>query len=116
MAADLQLIAGIADQVKGGKVRALAVMAAQRSPALPDVPTIVEMGMPKLLASTWFALLAPKSTPQLAVDRLNAAVNEVLADPAVNKRVGHGRQLAEHLAAETEKWGRIVRDAKIHAQ
>ena len=120
-----QLIPGIAGQVKGGKVRALAVMAPQRSPALPDVPTTVELGQPKLLSSTWFAVLAPRGTPTAVVERLNAAINEVLADPAVKKRLsdmgastlgGTPRQLAEHLAAEIDKWGRVVRDAKIQAQ
>jgi tripartite-type tricarboxylate transporter receptor subunit TctC len=120
-----QLIPGIAGQVKGGKVRAIAVMATQRSPALPDVPTTAELGAPKLLSSTWFALLAPKGTPAAVVERLNSASNEVLADPAVRKRLaemgatplgGTPRQLSDHLAAETEKWAQVVREAKIQAQ
>ena len=120
-----QLIPGIAGQVKGDKVRALAVMAQKRSPALPDVPTTVELGQPKLLSSTWFALLAPKGTPAAIVDRMNAVANEALADPAVRQRLnamgatplgGTARQLAEHLAAETEKWASVVREAKIQAQ
>ena len=120
-----QLVPGIAGQVKGGKVRALAVMAGQRSPALPDVPTTVELGQPRLLSSTWFAVLAPKGTPAAVVERLNAAANEVLADAGVRRRLsemgatplgGTPRQLAEHLAAETEKWAQVVREAKIQAQ
>ena len=120
-----QLIPGIAGQVKGGKVRALAVMAPQRSPALPDVPTTVELGQPKLLSSTWFAVLAPRGTPAPVVERMNAAVNEVLADAGVKKRLsdmgagtlgGTPRQLADHLTAEIDKWGRLVRDAKIEAK
>jgi tripartite-type tricarboxylate transporter receptor subunit TctC len=120
-----QLIPGIASQVKAGRVRAIGVMAAQRSPALPDVPTMVELGAPKLMSSTWFALLAPKGTPAVALERMNAAMNEVLADPAVKKRLsdigasplgGTPKQLADHLAAEIDKWGRVVRDAKIAVQ
>ena len=120
-----QLIPGIAGQVKSGRVRALAVMAPQRSPALPDVPTTVELGQPQLLSSTWFALLAPKGTPPAVVARMNTVANEVLADPAVRKRLaemgatplgGSSQQLADHLAAETEKWGRLVREARIQAQ
>jgi len=120
-----QLIPGIAAQVKSGKVRAIAVMAPQRSPALPDVPTTAELGQPRLLSSTWFALLAPKGTPPAVIARMNAVANEILADPAVKKRLaemgastlgGTSQQLAEHLAAETEKWGRLVRDAHISAQ
>jgi tripartite-type tricarboxylate transporter receptor subunit TctC len=111
--------------VKSGRVRALAVMAPQRSPALPDVPTTVELGQPQLLSSTWFALLAPKGTPPAVVARMNTVANEVLADPAVRKRLaemgatplgGSPQQLADHLAAETEKWGRVVREARIQAQ
>ncbi len=120
-----QLIPGIAGQVKSGKVRAIAVMAPQRSPALPDVPTTAELGQPRLLSSTWFALLAPKGTPPAIVARMNSVANEILADPAVKKRLadmgattlgGTPQQLAEHLAAETEKWGRLVRDAHISVQ
>jgi len=120
-----QLIPGIAGQVKSNKVRAIAVMAPQRSPALPDVPTTAELGQPRLLSSTWFALLAPKGTPAPVVARMNAVANEILADPAVKKRLaemgattlgGTQQQLADHLAAETEKWGRVVREARISAQ
>ena len=120
-----QLVTGVAAQVKGGRVRALGVMSAQRSPALPEVPTMAELGQPQLMSSTWFALLAPKGTPAPALERMNAVANEVLADPAVKKRLGEmgastlggtPRQLADHLAAEREKWGRLVRDAKIQVQ
>ena len=120
-----QLVPGIATQVKSGKVRALAVMAPQRSPALPEVPTTAELGQPHLLSSTWFALLAPKGTPPAIIARMNAISNEVLADPGFRKRLadigaaplgGTPQQLAEHLAAETEKWGLVVREAHIAAQ
>jgi tripartite-type tricarboxylate transporter receptor subunit TctC len=120
-----QLIPGIAGQVKSGRVRAIAVMAPQRSPALPDVPTTAELGQPRLLSSTWFALLAPKGTPAAVIARVNTVANEILADPAVKKRLaemgastlgGTSQQLADHLAAETEKWGRVVRDARISTQ
>jgi tripartite-type tricarboxylate transporter receptor subunit TctC len=120
-----QLIPGIIGQVKSGKVHAIAVMAPQRSPALPDVPTTAELGQPQLMSSTWFALLAPKGTPSAIVQRMNTVANEVLADPAVKKRLadigattlgGTPQQLAQHLAAETEKWGRVVREAHIAAQ
>ena len=120
-----QLIPGIAGQVKSGRVRAIGVMADKRSPALPDVPTMVELGAPKLMSSTWFALLAPKGTAAPVIERMNAVANEVLADPAVRKRLsdigasplgGTPKQLADHLAAEIEKWGRVVRDAKIQVQ
>jgi tripartite-type tricarboxylate transporter receptor subunit TctC len=117
-----QLVPGIAGSVKGQKVRALAVMAPQRSPALPDVPTTAELGQPKLMSSTWFALLAPKGTPAAVVDKLNKTSNEALADPAVRERLSAmgatplgstPQQASAHLAAETVKWGNLVRDAKV---
>jgi tripartite-type tricarboxylate transporter receptor subunit TctC len=120
-----QLVPGIAGQVKSGRVRAIGVMARERSPALPDVPTFVELGAPKLMSSTWFALLAPKGTPAAALQRMNMVANEALADAAVRKRLtdigatplgGSPRQLADHLAAEIEKWGRVVREANIQVQ
>jgi tripartite-type tricarboxylate transporter receptor subunit TctC len=120
-----QLVPGIAGQVKGGKVRALALMSDKRSPALPDVPTMAELGQPTLLSSTWFALLAPKGTPAAILDKLNAAVNDSLNDPEVKQKLaamgasvlgGTRQQLADHLAKETVKWGKIVRDAKIEIQ
>jgi len=120
-----QLIPGIASQVKAGRVRAIGVMAPQRSPALPDVPTMVELGAPALMSTTWFALLAPKGTPGPVLQRMNAAANEALADPAVRKRLGEigatplggtPKQLADHLASEIDRWGRIVREAKIEVK
>lgn len=120
-----QLIPGVIGQVKGGKVRALGVMAEARSPALPDVPTMAEQGMPKLVSSTWFAMLAPKGTSAAILERLNTELNEILRDADVRKRLadigattlgGTRQALAEHLAAETAKWKRVVQDAKIQIQ
>jgi tripartite-type tricarboxylate transporter receptor subunit TctC len=89
------------------------------------VPTTAELGQPRLLSSTWFAVLAPRGTPAAVVERLNAVANEVLADAGVRRRLsemgatplgGTPRQLAEHLAAETDKWAQVVREARIQAQ
>ena len=120
-----QLVPGIAGQVKGNRVRAIAVMADKRSPALPDVPTMKEAGHPEMLSSTWFALLAPKGTPAPILERLNKDLNELLANPEVRKRFadlgaaplgGTREQLRTHLAAETAKWAKVVRDANIQLQ
>ncbi|MFO1268358.1 MAG: tripartite tricarboxylate transporter substrate binding protein [Rubrivivax sp.] len=120
-----QLIPGVIGQVKGGKVRALGVMSEARSPALPDVPTMAEQGFPKLVSSTWFALLAPKGTPAAILDQLNAELNQILRDPEVRKKLadigattlgGTRQQLAEHIAAETAKWKRVVQEANIQLQ
>jgi tripartite-type tricarboxylate transporter receptor subunit TctC len=120
-----QLIPGIAGQVKAGRVRAIGVMAPQRSPGLPDVPTMVELGAPKLMSTTWFALLAPRGTPADVIERMNTVANEIIADPATRKRLaeigatpmgGTPKQLADHLAAEIVRWGRLVRDARIEVK
>ncbi len=120
-----QLVPGIVGQVKGGKFRAIAVMAPTRSPALPDVPTTVELGQPQLQSSTWFALLAPKGTPAPVIARVNAEVNDLLKDPAVQKRLadmgattlgGTPAKAADHLASETAKWGKVVRESNIQIQ
>jgi tripartite-type tricarboxylate transporter receptor subunit TctC len=120
-----QLVPGIASQIKAGRVRAIGVMAPQRSPALPDVPTMVELGAPNLMSTTWFALLAPRGTPAAVIQRVNTAANEALADPAVRKRLGEmgatpvggsPKQLADHLSVEIERWGRVVREARIEVK
>jgi tripartite-type tricarboxylate transporter receptor subunit TctC len=78
-----------------------------------------------LLSSTWFALLAPKGTPVAILDKVNAEVNEILRDAEIRKKLsdmgattlgGTRQALADHLAAETIKWGRVVREAKIQVQ
>ncbi len=120
-----QLVPGIAGQVKAGRVRALAIMADKRSSALPDVPTMKELGHPDLMSSTWFALLAPKGTPAPILDQLNKDLNAILARPEVVKRLAdlgatpHAstrEQLRTHMAAETAKWGKIIREANIQLQ
>jgi tripartite-type tricarboxylate transporter receptor subunit TctC len=126
MAGDIQLmfqlVPGIVGQVKGGKVRALAVMSEARSPALPDVPTTAERGYPALQSSTWFALLAPKGTPAEILDRLNAELNDVLKSADVRKRFtdlgaapisGTRAALRDYLAAETTKWAKVVAEANV---
>ena len=82
-----QLIPGIVGQVRGGAVRPIAVMAVDRSPALPDVPTTKEQGHPMLHSSTWFAILAPQGTPAPILDRLNKELNAILADPQVRSKL-----------------------------
>ena len=120
-----QLVPGIAGQVRGGQVRPLAVMAASRSPALPDVPSTKELGFPQLVSSTWFAVLAPAGTPAPILERLNKELNAVLAEADVRKKLadmgatplGGSRQaLAEHLEQETRKWQQLVREAAIQVQ
>jgi tripartite-type tricarboxylate transporter receptor subunit TctC len=107
-------------QVKGGRLRALAVSSAARSSELPGTPTIAESGFPGFEANTWYGLLAPAGTPAPIVARLNAEVNRALAAKDVRERLaseggdvlgGSPAQFAAFLAAEHSKWGRVVRES-----
>ncbi len=120
-----QLIPGIAGQVKAGKVHAIAIMSPERSPALPDVPTMKEVGFPTLMSSTWFALLAPRGTPAPLIERINAEINAILRDKDFRQRLadvgatpigGTPDDLRKHLASEIDKWGAVVKAAGITIQ
>ncbi len=111
------LITGAQGAVKSGQVRPIAVLAAQRSPVLPDVPTMKELGFP-IESQTWFALLFPKGAPSHAVTKLNQAVNQLLADPAVRQRFmsmglepagGSPEAMGKHLESEIRKWAEVVK-------
>jgi len=111
--------------VKAGKLRPLAVTTAQRSPALPDVPTIAEAGVPGYEATSWFGLLAPARTPAPVVAKLNASILKTLADPDVKKKLLEQgaepagetpAQFAAFIASETVKWGKIVKQSGATAQ
>jgi tripartite-type tricarboxylate transporter receptor subunit TctC len=111
--------------VRGGKMKAFAVMTKDRWPALPDVPTTDEIGAPGMHISFWHGLWVPKGTPQDVVAKLNVAVVDTLADPAVRKRLTDLGQviatreeqtpaaLAAHHKAEIEKWWPIIKGANI---
>lgn len=102
---------------KAGKVRPLAVTSSKRSGALPDVPTVAELGYPGFEANTWFAMLAPAGTPKEVLDRLNTEVNKILQNKALNdsfaaqslETVRMDRPtLDAYLGAEAKKWGLVV--------
>jgi len=114
--------------VKSGAIKAYAVTAKDRNPAVPDLPTTDEAGLPGFYFSFWHALWAPKGTPRPVVDKLNQAVVAALADPAVRKRLTDLAQdifppgqltpealLAYH-KAEIDKWWPIIRAAGIRAE
>ncbi|MET0669080.1 MAG: tripartite tricarboxylate transporter substrate-binding protein [Xanthobacteraceae bacterium] len=114
--------------VRGGRVKAYAVMAKNRWAAAPDIPTIDEAGVPGVHISVWTGIWAPKGTPKDVLARLNAAMVEILADEVVRKRVAEigseipplGQQTPEALAAfhkaETDKWWPIIKAANIKAE
>ena len=107
-------------QIKAGKLRALAVTSSARAPALPDVPTVAEAGLPGFEASSWFGVLAPAGTPPAIVARLNAEIAKWLATPEAKERLskqgadaagGSPEDFVKHIAAETAKWSKVVKDS-----
>jgi len=110
--------------IKAGKVRALAVTTAERSQALPDLPTVAEF-VPGFEASTWQGIGAPKKTPADIVDKLNKEINAALADPQIKTRLADLGSIPTPMSPaayeklivdETDKWAQVIRDAKITLQ
>src|SRR6202047_3457206 len=110
--------------VMGGMLRALAVTTATRSDALPDIPTLAEF-VPGYEASQWYGVGAPKDTPAEVIDKLNNEINAVAADPIIKARLaGLGvdpmsmtsAEFGKSIAAETEKWAKVIRVANIKAE
>jgi tripartite-type tricarboxylate transporter receptor subunit TctC len=110
--------------IRSGQLRPLAVCTAKRSEALPDIPTVSDY-VPGFEASSWFGIAAPKGTPAEIVDRLNREANAGLADATVASRLadmggmlltGSPADYGRLIAAETQKWGKVIRDAGIKAE
>jgi tripartite-type tricarboxylate transporter receptor subunit TctC len=106
--------------IKGGKLKALAVTSAQRSAALPDVPTMIESGLAGFEASSWFGILAPAGTPKDVIAKLSGEVAKWLATPeAKEKMAAQGAipaglmpdEFTRHIATETVKWQKVVKDS-----
>jgi tripartite-type tricarboxylate transporter receptor subunit TctC len=112
------------EHIRVGKIRALAVTTAAQSEVLPDTPTLSGV-LPGFEASFWAGFGAPKSTPTEIVDNLNKAINAGLADPEIKSRlaelggtmlVGSPADFGKLIAAETEKWAKVIRAASIKAE
>ena len=115
----------IAPHVKAGTLRALAVTGAQRTPALPDLPTMQEAGVPGYTAGTWYGVLAPVGTPAAVVTRVNAEIGKALAAPqlraqfaeqSVNAAGGSPADFAALIRQDYDKWGKLIREANIKAE
>lgn len=109
---------------KAGRVRAIAVTSAQRSPALPEVPTVNEQGLSGFDDLTWTAFFAPAGMPQDLVNRLNSEINRALSAPDVRERLAQlglewkantSGEFAAFLRSEVEKWARAVKDSGAKA-
>ena len=109
------------EHIRAGKLRALGVTTAKRSPALPDVPTVADT-VPGYEASAWFGMGAPKETPPEVVNKLNKAINAALADPNIQARLadlggivmaGTPADFGQVIVEETEKWAKVVKAAGV---
>ena len=110
-------------QVLAGSIKAYAIATPERNPALPDVPTTKEAGLPEFEASAWNALFAPKGTPKAALDKLTDALDKALSDEGVRKRLlelgsdipdGPRRgpvALGALVKSEVDKWGKVIKEA-----
>ena len=115
-------------QIKAGTVKAYAVAASARSPAVPDIPSVDEAGLPGFYGSLWHGLWVPKGTPPDVIAKINAAVRQALADPALIKRLANVGQeivpadqqtpaaLGAYQQAEKEKWWPIVKAANLRGE
>ncbi len=110
--------------MKSGRTRALAVTSSKRSMHLPDVPTMTEAGVP-IEVTVWYGLCAPAATPKPIIAKLNADLGKVLSAPDTQRRLAeHGvdtasstpEQFAAFIKVETDKWARVVREAKVPQQ
>ena len=111
--------------VKSGKLRALAVSSLQRNPLFPEVPTVAESGYPGFQALSWSGLSVQKGTPQAVVDKLDAAIKEVMTSAAIKQRMESAgfvipplgaKPYAEFMASEIKQWDTVIKTAGIKAQ
>jgi tripartite-type tricarboxylate transporter receptor subunit TctC len=115
----------VVPQIRAAKVRAIGLASKQRNPAVPDVPTMGELGLADFEVGTWSVLIAPKGVPADVVQKINAAINATLNDPAVRQRlVSEGSEIqlmtpaqtAAFVKSENVRWVKVVKDAGIAPQ
>ncbi len=116
------LSTSVMPHVKSGKLRALAITSAKRNPALPDLPTVIEAGVPGFESLIWIGMLAPAGTPKEIVARLNAEMNKVLTRSDVRESFrqqgsdplgGSSEQFAAQIKADLARWGKVIKDANV---
>jgi tripartite-type tricarboxylate transporter receptor subunit TctC len=113
-------IPSVIQYVQAGKLVPIAMSSATRSRALPDVPTVIECGLPGFEAGSWFGMFAPRGTPEAIVSQLNKAINEILAIPSIEKQmIGQGAdpvggtpaEFGQFVQREYDKWKLVVRES-----
>jgi tripartite-type tricarboxylate transporter receptor subunit TctC len=116
------LLPAIAQQVKAGNLRALAVLSTSRSSVLPEVMTTKEAGMPELQASNFYPVMVPRGSPKAVIDKLNRQINSILTEPAVRARVmemgmtllgGTPADVTRMIETEGSRWSDVIRSAGI---
>ena len=117
-------VPNVLQQVKAGRLRALAVSSKDRSPFLHDLPTVAESGVPGFDVSVWFGVVAPAGTPGSVVNRLNAEINTILKMPEIRQTFndqgvqtagGTPREFSSFLSAQRTKWAKVVKDSGARA-
>jgi tripartite-type tricarboxylate transporter receptor subunit TctC len=115
-------IASAQAQLKGGRVKALAIASDKRRAAFPELPTVIESGVPGVEVYAWQGFVAPAGTPREIIGKLNAAFAAAMQDPEVKQRLkdaevepltGTPEQFRQHMAAETARWARVIRTGNI---
>jgi tripartite-type tricarboxylate transporter receptor subunit TctC len=110
--------------VRSGKLKALATTGAARSPMAPELPTMIEAGLPGFEVSAWYMIFAPKKTPPEVLEKMNAAITKAMADPQLAKEMsaqgvvftgGSIAQANKFLTGEVDRWGKIIKAAHIKA-
>ncbi|MBC7778535.1 MAG: tripartite tricarboxylate transporter substrate binding protein [Proteobacteria bacterium] len=120
-----EVLGPVLAQISAGALRAIAVTSGRRFEALPNVPTVIESGLPQYNVSAWNGVAGPAKTPRPIVDRLNAEINAAIARPEVRQRLrdlavvptgGTPEDMTKLLASEIRRWGEVVTQAKIERQ
>ncbi len=110
---------------EGGKARVLAVATDKRIDLMPEIPTMIELGVPDFISDTWNAISAPPKTPRPIIDRLNATINDVIKADAMKKRFaelnllpvgGTPEEMRKLVEQETKRWGEVIRKAGIQPE